>query len=77
MLSHRFLRPEVWGRCKDAFGQTWGLCEPQNGPPPSNEDMAVAVRLGEKHKWKWSWTEEDVPKMYCFGEVRCQYSLLI
>lgn len=32
--------------------------------------MAIDVKLGEKYKWKWSWSIEDVPKIYCLGEVR-------
>ncbi|CAM9577823.1 unnamed protein product [Sphacelaria rigidula] len=61
---------QVWGRCKDAFGQDWGVCEPPSGPPPSKEDMAIDIQFGEKYQWQWSWVIEDVPKMYCFGQVR-------
>lgn len=62
--------PTVWGRCKDPFGQPWGLCEVQTGPTPSNDEMSVDMKIGAKYDWKYTWIEEDVPKMYCFGEVR-------
>ena len=60
----------VWGRCKDAFGQPWGLCEVQAGLPPSEDEMAVDMKIGAKYDWKYTWTVEDVPTMHCFGEVR-------
>lgn len=65
----RLYHPSVWGRCKDKFGQAWGINEPTVGSHKSNKDMEVDMRLGEKFKWKWSWCEVDAPKMYCFGEV--------
>lgn len=62
--------PSVWGRCKDAFGQAWGLCEAQAGPPPSHEDMKGDMEIGAKHGWKYSWAVEDMPTVYCYGAVR-------
>lgn len=59
----------VWGRCKDALGQPWGLCEVQKGPDVPHEDMAVDMKIGAKFDWKYTWAEEDVPVMHCFGEV--------
>lgn len=60
----------MWGRCKDAFGQPWGLCEVQAGATPTEEEMSVDMKIGAKHNWKYTWTVEDVPTMHCFGEVR-------
>ncbi|CAM9669072.1 unnamed protein product [Scytosiphon promiscuus] len=61
---------QVWGRCKDPFGQTWGICEAQSGPPPSDEEMAIDMKIGAKYDWKYNWVVEDVPTVYCYGEVR-------
>lgn len=60
----------VWGRCKDIFGQAWGLCETQTGPPPSHEDMQKDMEIGAKHGWKYAWAVEDMPTVYCYGAVR-------
>lgn len=60
----------VWGRCKDNSGHTWGLTEPSEGPAPSEEDMAVDMKLGAKYDWKYNWTIEDMPNVHIFGEVR-------
>lgn len=60
----------VWGRCKDAFGQAWGLCEAQAGPPPSHDDMKGDMEIGAKHGWKYTWAVEDTPTVYCYGAVR-------
>ena len=60
----------VWGRCKDAFGQAWGLCEGQTGPPPSHEDMEKDMEIGAKHGWKYTWAVEDMPTVHCYGAVR-------
>ena len=60
----------VWGRCKDAFGQAWGLCEAQTGPPPSHEDMEKDMEIGAKHGWKYTWAVEDMPTVHCYGAVR-------
>lgn len=48
----------------------WGMCEPQVGPPPSEEDMALDIKIGAKYNWKYNWSIEDVPATHCFGEVR-------
>lgn len=48
----------------------WGMCEPQIGPPPSEEDMALDIKIGAKYNWKYNWSVEDVPSTHCFGEVR-------
>lgn len=60
----------VWGRCKDAFGQAWGLCEAETGPPPSHEDMEKDMEIGAKYGWKYTWAVVNVPTVYCYGAVR-------
>ncbi|CAN0506602.1 unnamed protein product, partial [Ectocarpus sp. 12 AP-2014] len=60
---------QVWGRCKDPFGQPWGLCEVQEGPAPSNEDIAKDMEIGAKYDWRYTWVVEDMPTVYCYGAM--------
>ncbi|CBN76982.1 glyoxalase family protein [Ectocarpus siliculosus] len=60
---------QVWGRCKDPFGQPWGLCEVQEGPAPSKEDMAKDMEMGAKYDWRYTWVVEDMPTVYCYGAM--------
>ncbi|CAM9720687.1 unnamed protein product [Ectocarpus sp. 6 AP-2014] len=60
---------QVWGRCKDPFGQPWGLCEVQTGPTTSNEDMAKDMEIGAKYDWRYTWAVEDMPTVYCYGAM--------